>query len=54
MNMLHMDLQKPSLSDILGLLLKQYKITESDLARAINMPRATINRLATGKIKDPR
>lgn len=43
-----------NLSDILNNLIKSTGITEAYLSRAINMPRATINRITTGAITDPK
>jgi len=46
-----------SLSDIngiLSLLISKARMTEAELAREINIPRATINRLTSGKTPDPR
>lgn len=42
------------ISDILDDLLKQRHISEAELARQINVPRATINRLVSGRTPDPR
>jgi SOS-response transcriptional repressor LexA len=42
------------ISNILTYLLKQAKISEAELSRKINLPRATINRLVSGKTPDPR
>jgi SOS-response transcriptional repressor LexA len=42
------------ISNVLGYLIKQAQITEAGLAKRINIPRATINRLASGKTPDPR
>lgn len=42
------------LSNILTFLIKQAHISESELARKIKVPRATINRLVLGKTPDPR
>lgn len=42
------------ISDILTTLLKKELLTESELARKINIPRATINRLVSGRTPDPR
>ena len=39
---------------ILTYLIDKHGITESQLARAINLPRATINRIKLGKIVDPK
>ena len=44
----------PTLSSILIELIDQFNITEAELARAIKLPRATINRIKSGKIVDPR
>ncbi|MBP9742268.1 MAG: helix-turn-helix domain-containing protein [Burkholderiales bacterium] len=43
-----------NLSSTLIELIEQFNITEAKLARAINVPRATINRITSGKIVDPR
>lgn len=43
-----------NISPVLNSLLSQYKISEAELARKINVPRATINRLAAGRTPDPR
>ncbi len=43
-----------SLSSILVELIEQFNISEAELARAVNLPRATINRIKSGKIIDPR
>lgn len=43
-----------SLSEVLNQLIKDFGITEAGLARAINMPRATINRIKNGAITDPK
>lgn len=42
------------ISGILGYLIKQAHISEAELARKINVPRATINRLVSGRTPDPR
>ncbi len=42
------------ISDILNYLIKKTCISESELARKVNLPRATINRLTSGKTPDPR
>lgn len=42
------------ISTTLELLIKQAGISEAELARKINVPRATINRLASGRTPDPR
>lgn len=42
------------ISNILNYLIKQTRITEAGLAKKINIPRATINRLAAGRTPDPR
>lgn len=42
------------ISNILNYLLKQARISEAELARQINIPRATINRLVSGRTPDPR
>ncbi len=42
------------ISDVLTTLLKKALLTESELARKINVPRATINRLVSGRTPDPR
>lgn len=43
-----------ALRSVLVELIERYNITEAELARAINLPRATINRIKSGKIIDPR
>jgi SOS-response transcriptional repressor LexA len=43
-----------SLSSILIELIEKFNISEAELARAIKLPRATINRIKSGKIIDPR
>lgn len=42
------------ISDTLKFLLDTFQISEAELGRKINIPRATINRLASGKTPDPR
>ena len=42
------------IEDVLNHLLKTYKISEAELGRKINIPRATINRLTSGRTPDPR
>lgn len=42
------------ISSVLSFLIKQTGISEAELARKINIPRATINRLVSGKTPDPR
>lgn len=42
------------LRDVLTTLIQERNISESELARSINMPRATINRITLGKIVDPK
>lgn len=42
------------LSEVLTALIQEHKINESELARRINLPRATINRITSGKIIDPK
>jgi SOS-response transcriptional repressor LexA len=42
------------ISNILNYLIKQAHISEAALARKINVPRATINRLVSGRTPDPR
>ncbi len=42
------------ISAVLNALLHHNAITESELARKVNLPRATINRLTSGKTPDPR
>ncbi len=42
------------ISDILSHLLIVYDISESELSRKINVPKATINRLVSGRTPDPR
>lgn len=42
------------ISGILNHLLEKHNLSESALGREINVPRATINRLATGKTPNPR
>ena len=43
-----------SISDVLIDLLKQSHINESELARRVNLPKATINRIMSGRTPDPR
>lgn len=43
-----------TISEILLTLIKTTEITEAHLAKIIGMPRATINKIATGKIVNPR
>ena len=42
------------IGNILNHLLTQFAISEAELGRVINVPRATINRIASGKTPDPR
>src|SRR3990167_2192945 len=42
------------ISSILNYLIKRLRISEAGLARKINVPRATINRLVSGRTPDPR
>lgn len=42
------------ISNVLTYLINKARISEAELARMINVPRATINRLASGKTPDPR
>ncbi len=42
------------ISNILNYLLKSMRLSEAELARNVNIPRATINRLVSGKTPDPR
>lgn len=42
------------ISNMLNYLLELSNISEAELARKINIPRATINRLTTGRTPDPR
>jgi len=42
------------ISNILSYLIKQTRISEAELARKIDVPRATINRLVSGRTPDPR
>ncbi|WP_207386040.1 helix-turn-helix domain-containing protein, partial [Legionella gresilensis] len=42
------------LSDVLTQLLKAYSLTEAELSRKVNLPRAIINRLVNGKTPDPK
>lgn len=42
------------ISDVLTALLKQHHISEAEIARKIDVPRATINRLVSGRTPDPR
>jgi SOS-response transcriptional repressor LexA len=42
------------ISNILGGLLNHHRISEAELARQIKVPRATINRLVSGRTPDPR
>ena len=43
-----------TISEVLSNLLERSQITEAALARALNIPRATINKIHAGKILDPR
>ena len=43
-----------TISDVLSHLLKNAQITEAKLAKALDVPRATINKIHSGKILDPR
>jgi transcriptional regulator with XRE-family HTH domain len=43
-----------SVRNVLKDLLKQFNINEAQLARALGMPRATINRLLSGRSPDPK
>lgn len=47
-------IKTPSLSAVLSDLIEQAGIYEAELSRAINLPRATINRIRTGKIIHPK
>ncbi|MGD9153416.1 MAG: S24 family peptidase [Gammaproteobacteria bacterium] len=49
-----MNTDAAKISSVLKLLLNTARINESALSRAINIPRTTINRLASGKTPDPR
>lgn len=42
------------ISSVLNTLIKLYNISEAELARKINIPRPTINGLASGRTHDPR
>lgn len=42
------------INSVLNLLINDARITEAELARKINVPRATINRLVSGRTPDPR
>ena len=42
------------ISNILNYLIKKTHVSEAELARKISVPRATINRLASGRTPDPR
>lgn len=42
------------ISESLEHLIKKYKLSEIELARRVNIPRATINRLVSGRTPDPR
>lgn len=46
--------KKMNLSDVLQMLLQHSGVTESELSRKICIPCATLNKLKTGKINDPR
>lgn len=43
-----------TISEVLTSLLERAKIKEAQLAKALNVPRATINKIHSGKILDPR
>lgn len=43
-----------TLQNTLATLLKEHNMSESQLGKALSMPRATINRIASGKTPDPR
>lgn len=43
-----------AISNILNHLLDFYRISEAELSRKVQLPRATINRLVSGKTPDPR
>lgn len=43
-----------TISEVLSYLLERTQITEAKLARALDVPRATINKIHSGKILDPR
>ena len=42
------------ISNVLNSLLKNAKLSEAELSRKVGLPRATINRLVSGKTPDPR
>lgn len=42
------------INNVLAFLIKKAHISEAELAREINIPRATINRLVSGRTPDPR
>lgn len=46
--------KKMNISDVLQMLLQHSGVTESELSRKICIPCATLNKLKTGKINDPR
>lgn len=43
-----------TLSIILSELIEKFNITEAELSRATKLPKATINRIKTGKVTDPK
>lgn len=43
-----------TISEVLSILLEKTQITEAHLARMVGMPRATINKIHSGKILDPK
>ncbi len=43
-----------AIADILSVLIDKAKITEAHLARMVGMPRATINKIRSGKIINPK
>ena len=49
-----MSLSVSSVSHVLAELLQQTHINESELARRVNLPKATINRITSGRTPDPR
>jgi transcriptional regulator with XRE-family HTH domain len=44
----------PNISSILKMLLSNTSVSEAEIARRINIPTATLNKIKTGKITDPR
>lgn len=47
-------LEATDINHVLNFLIKEAHITEAELARSIDVPRATINRLVSGRTPDPR